>query len=279
MNYSVFHFLFSDPENYIADLLAAQLGEVSFESFMATPHGLDAFIQTKNLDLEKVRNLIIDFAYGAEITFSVENIEDKNWNEEWEKYFFNPIVIDNRCVIHSSFHRDYPKVQYDLTIDPKMAFGTGHHETTSLMVAEILDMDLAGKNVLDMGCGTSVLAILVSMRGATNVTAIDIDNWCVENSIDNIRLNDVSNIEVLQGDASLLPGRKFDVILANINRNILLADMHIYADCLADGGNLYISGFYTEDIPVLEKEAEKNGLAKVNFKEKNNWAMVKMMKK
>ncbi len=277
MNYSVFHFLFSDPDNYIADVLAAKLGEIGFESFISTPDGLDGFIQTKNSDLDKVNTLINDFPYAI-VNYSVENIEDKNWNEEWEKYFFNPIAIDDRCVIHSSFHQDYPKMQYDLIIDPKMAFGTGHHETTSLMVSEILDMDATGKSVLDMGCGTSVLAILASMRGAKEITAIDIDDWCVDNSLDNIKLNNVNNIEVLQGDASLLPGKNFDIILANINRNILLADMKIYAECLTEGGVLYISGFYTEDIPVLEAEAKRNGLTCIYSKEKNNWAMMKMVK-
>lgn len=278
MNYSVFYFSFSNSENFIADLLAAQLGEIGFESFVPVRNGLEAYVQTKKMKGKEIDKLISGFEYDKNMTYTVRNVEDENWNEEWEKYYFKPIVIDDRCVIHSSFHRDYPMVKYDLIIDPKMAFGTGHHETTSLMVSEILDMDIAGKKVLDMGCGTSVLAILASMRGAEEVTAIDIDDWCVENSTENIRLNNVSNIKVLLGDASLLPGRSFDIILANINRNILQADMHIYADCLTKGGVLYMSGFYTEDIPALVTEAKRNGL-EVNYsKEKNNWATVRAVK-
>lgn len=278
MNYSVFYFSFSNSENFIADLLAAQLGEIGFESFVPVRDGLEAYVQTKKMKGKEIDKLISGFEYDKNMTYTVRNVEDENWNEEWEKYYFKPIVIDDRCVIHSSFHRDYPMVKYDLIIDPKMAFGTGHHETTSLMVSEILDMDIAGKKVLDMGCGTSVLAILASMRGAEEVTAIDIDDWCVENSTENIRLNNVSNIKVLLGDASLLPGRSFDIILANINRNILQADMHIYADCLTKGGVLYMSGFYTEDIPALVTEAKRNGL-EVNYsKEKNNWATVRAVK-
>ena len=278
MNYSVFYFSFSNSENFIADLLAAQLGEIGFESFVPVRNGLEAYVQTKKMKGKEIDKLISGFEYDKNMTYTVRNVEDENWNEEWEKYYFKPIVIEDRCVIHSSFHRDYPMVKYDLIIDPKMAFGTGHHETTSLMVSEILDMDIAGKKVLDMGCGTSVLAILASMRGAEEVTAIDIDDWCVENSTENIRLNNVSNIKVLLGDASLLPGRSFDIILANINRNILQADMHIYADCLTKGGVLYMSGFYTEDIPALVTEAKRNGL-EVNYsKEKNNWATVRAVK-
>lgn len=278
MRYSVVHLFFSDPENFIADVLASQLGEIGFESFMTTKEGLDAFIQDSNLDEEAINQVIEDFHFDTSITFTVKNIESKNWNEEWEKYFFEPIVIDNKCVIHSSFHKDFPNLKYDVIIDPKMAFGTGHHETTSLMVSEILKNDFSEKIVLDMGCGTSILAILASMHGAEKVTAMDIDDWCVENSLDNLKLNNINNVEVFLGDASLLHGKVFDVILANINRNILINDMAIYANCLPKNGQLFMSGFYTKDIPTIEKEAEKHGLALQYSKEKNNWAVVKLIK-
>ena len=195
------------------------------------------------------------------------------------KYFFKPIVIDGKCVIHSSFHKDVPKLEYNIIIDPKMSFGTGHHETTSLMVSEILNADFAEKTVLDMGCGTSVLAVLASMRGAKKLTAVDIDDWCVENSLENLALNNISNTEVLHGDASLLSGKSFDIILANINRNILVNDMVTYAACLSENVLLFMSGFYTEDIPIIEKEANKYGLKLLDSKTKNNWAVVKMIKK
>ena len=163
---------------------------------------------------------------NAKVEYTVKEAEDKNWNEEWEKNFFQPIVIGDRCCIHSTFHKDTPKTEYEILINPQMAFGTGHHETTSSIISELLDADLKDKSVLDMGCGTSILAILASMRGANPVTAIDIDDWCVNNSKDNIILNQINNITVELGDASLLKGRKpFDVIIANINRNILLAEI------------------------------------------------------
>ena len=230
-------------------------------------------------EVYKVLNQVIaDFPFDADITFTLESVVNKNWNEEWEKYFFEPIVIDDKCVIHSSFHKDFPMLEYDITIDPKMAFGTGHHETTSLMVSEILKMDFTDKTVLDMGCGTSVLAILASMRGAESLTAIDIDDWCVDNSLDNLKLNNINNIEVFLGDASLLPGKTFDVILANINRNILVNDMHTYAGCLPENGLLFMSGFYTEDVPVIEAKARELGFSMQYFLHKNNWAVVKMKK-
>lgn len=183
-------------------------------------------------------------------------------------------------MIHSTFHKDYPKAEYDIVINPQMAFGTGHHETTSSILGELLEADLKGKSVLDMGCGTSILAILASMRGAEKVTAIDIDDWCVNNSRDNIALNGISNITVELGDASLLNGREpFDVVIANINRNILLQDMPAYAACMKKGSELYISGFYTEDIPVLREKAKSLGMEYVHHREKHNWAAVKFIMK
>ncbi|MFV0391035.1 MAG: 50S ribosomal protein L11 methyltransferase [Paludibacteraceae bacterium] len=279
MNYTVYHFTFVSREDFKSDLLAAQLGEIGFESFILCDDDLDAYIQTKNIDQNKIKSLIAEFPFDREIQYESEEVESKNWNEEWEKYFFEPIEIDNQCVIHSSFHKNFPKLPYDIIIDPKMAFGTGHHETTSLMISEILKMELLGKRVLDMGCGTSVLAILASMREAKKITAIDIDDWCVENSNENIALNHISNIEVLHGDAQLLTGKMFDVILANINRNILLNDLSSYAACLPIGGELLMSGFYSDDVPVLQLEARKQNLELLCANRKNNWAVVKMQKK
>lgn len=181
-------------------------------------------------------------------------------------------------MIHSTFHHDYPHAEYDIVINPQMAFGTGHHETTSSILGELLDADLKGKSVLDMGCGTSILAILASMRGADPVTAIDIDDWCVNNSRDNIALNHISNITVELGDASLLKGRKpFDIIIANINRNILLNDMATYATCMHKGSELYMSGFYVEDIPAIREKAESLGMTFVHHREKNRWVAVKFV--
>lgn len=261
------------------DILSALTAEIGFESFVECEGGMQAYIQQSLFDEEALKNIIDDFPIPeTDITYTITEPEDKDWNEEWEKNFFQPIVIDNRCVIHSTFHKDYPKAEYDIVINPQMAFGTGHHETTSSILGELLDADLKGKSVLDMGCGTSILAILASMRGADPVTAIDIDDWCVNNSRDNIALNNINNITVELGDASLLEGRKpFDVIIANINRNILLNDMAAYTACMHKGSEIYMSGFYVQDIDAIRSKGESLGLKFVHYREKNNWAAVKLI--
>lgn len=278
MNFIQVDFSIEPFEEYIADVLAAELGEIGFDTFIPVENGLQAFIASDKFSSDTLSQLISDFVFDASISYNVTEIESKNWNEEWEKHYFEPIIIDNRCVIHSSFHKDIPQLEFDITIDPKMSFGTGHHETTSLVIGELLNMNLSNKKVLDMGCGTSVLAILAAMKGATDLLAIDIDEWCTENSAENIALNNVSGIKILQGGAELLNNLQFDIILANINRNILLTDMERYADCLTTGGELYMSGFYSEDIPLIEAEANRNGLELTHFKLKNNWAVVKTVK-
>ena len=261
------------------DILSALTAEIGFESFVECEGGMQAYVQQSLFDEEALKGIISDFPIqDTEITYTITEPEDKDWNEEWEKNFFQPIVIDNRCVIHSTFHKDYPKAEYDIVINPQMAFGTGHHETTSSILGELLDADLKGKSVLDMGCGTSILAILASMRGADPVTAIDIDDWCVNNSRDNIALNNIDNITVELGDASLLEGRKpFDVIIANINRNILLNDMAAYTACMHKGSEIYMSGFYVQDIEAIRSKGESLGLKFAHYREKNNWAAVKLI--
>lgn len=278
MNYLEFKLNFLPDEDYVADLLAAELGKIGFESFERTEEGLTAFIDQRSFNETDFSNLLNGFEYAESIRFESREIEQVNWNEEWEKHFFEPIIIGDECLIHSSFHKNLPVAKYDIVIDPKMSFGTGHHETTSLMIGEILQMDLHGKTVLDMGCGTAVLAILAAMKGAKHVTAIDIDTWCVENSIENIHKNNVPEIEVLLGDADSLSGKSFHIIIANINRNILLNDIKKYAACLGAGDALYMSGFYVEDIPLIEQEAAKYHFKLDSYKEKNNWTVVKMTK-
>lgn len=280
MKYFEFTFNTSPCTETVNDVLAAVLGEAGFESFVEREGGLSAYIQQSLCDEETIKNALTDFPLpDTQITYSYVEAEDKNWNEEWEKNFFQPIVIGDRCVIHSTFHTDVPKAEYDIVINPQMAFGTGHHETTSLIIGELLDSELQGKSLLDMGCGTSILAILARMRGAAPCTAIDIDEWCVRNSIENIELNQVTDITVEQGDAAALTGKgPFDIVIANINRNILLNDMKQYVACMHPGSELYMSGFYVDDIPVIREEAERNGLSFVHYKEKNRWAAVKLQK-
>lgn len=279
MKYFEFTFNTNPCTETVNDVLAAVLGEAGFESFVEREGGLSAYIQQSLCDEETIKNALADFPLpNTEITYSYAEAEDKNWNEEWEKNFFQPIVIGDRCVIHSTFHTDVPKAEYDIVINPQMAFGTGHHETTSLIIGELLDSELQGKSLLDMGCGTSILAILARMRGAAPCTAIDIDEWCVRNSIENIELNEVTDITVEQGDAAALAGKgPFDIVIANINRNILLNDMKQYVACMHPGSELYMSGFYVDDIPVIREEAERNGLNFVYSKEKNRWATVKLI--
>lgn len=263
----------------VNDVVSALAAEIGFESFVACEEGVQAYIQQSLFDETALQTLVADFPLpDTQVTYSVVEAEDKNWNEEWEKNFFQPIVIGDRCCIHSTFHKDTPKTEYEILINPQMAFGTGHHETTSSILSELLDADLQGKSVLDMGCGTSILAILASMRGANPVEAIDIDDWCVNNSRDNIALNHIDNITVRLGDASLLEGHApFDVIIANINRNILLADMPRYVACLHPGSELYMSGFYVEDIPVIREKSESLGLRFDHYREKNRWAAAKFI--
>ena len=265
----------------VNDVVSALAGEIGFESFVEWENGVQAYVQQTLFDEEALKDMVDSFPLpDTQISYEIKEAEDKDWNEEWEKNFFQPIVIGDRCCIHSTFHKDTPQTEYEILINPQMAFGTGHHETTSSIICELLDADLEGKSVLDMGCGTSILAILASMRGANPVTAIDIDDWCVNNSRDNIELNGINNITVELGDAALLEGREaFDVIIANINRNILLADMDRYAACMQQGSELFMSGFYVQDIPAIREKAENLGMTFEHHREKNNWAAVKFVMK
>ncbi len=278
MDYIEVKLTIQPQKEYLYDLLSGFLAEIGFESFEKKKDSILAYIPENVYNSSVLEALIADFSYAENITYSLKSIAQINWNEEWEKYFFEPILIGNECLVHSSFHKNLPKAKYEIIIDPKMAFGTGHHETTSLMIEEILSTDFKNKKVLDMGCGTAVLAILAAKKGAQSVLAVDIDDWCVENSLENIQKNNTPEIEVLLGDASLLNGKKFDIILANINRNILQKDMATYAACLEEGGTLYMSGFYQEDIPILEKEAKKHGLKLASNKEKNRWSLMHLFK-
>ncbi len=278
MNYIEVDFTCNPNDEIVAAILPSLIGEIGYESFEETEKGVTAYIQEDIFDEGKLKETLEGFPVDAEISYTVKKVEEKNWNEEWEKNYFQPLIIDDRCIIQSTFHKQPAVYEYNILIDPKMAFGTGHHQTTKLIIREILKMDLKGKSVLDMGCGTAVLAILASMRGADPILAIDIDHWAYDNAIENLQLNNTDNIDVKIGGAELLGAQSFDIILANINRNILLNDIHKYVSVLNHGGELYMSGFYVDDIPAIRRECEKYGLEFIHNSTDNNWTAVKFVK-
>lgn len=222
----------------VTDILSAMLAEIGFESFVRGEDALEAYVPQPLFSRSELDQVLADLPLEVEISYTVQTMEDKNWNEEWEKNYFNPIVIGDECCIHSSFHQPEGTYRYPILIDPKMSFGTGHHQTTLLILKEILAMELSGKCVLDMGCGTGVLAILAAMKGAAPVTAIDIEEWAYNNAMENVVLNGMTSIRVLQGGAELLGEERYDVIFANINRNILLQDLPHYEAVLKQGESL-----------------------------------------
>lgn len=261
------------PREPGTEILIAELGYAGFESFVENQAGVIAYIQKPEWHEDILNDIYILKNDEFTITFTSEEIEQVNWNKEWEKNF-QPIEVDGKCAVRAPFH-EKTDVAYDIVIEPKMSFGTGHHETTHMMIQHILKLDLENKSVLDMGCGTGILAILAEMRGAKLLDAIDIDNWCYLNTVENIERNNCHNITAYEGEASLLDGKKYDIIIANINRNILLKDIGTYASCLNDNGTLLLSGFYVEDIPLISDECEKHKLKFVENIERNNWVAVK----
>ena len=257
------------------EILIAELGYAGFESFVETEEGVTAYIQKEEWNGDILNDIQILESDEFEITYTFEDIEQVNWNEEWEKNF-SPIVVDDVCSVRAPFH-EKPNTQYDIVIEPKMSFGTGHHETTHMMIQHILKNDFKDKSVLDMGCGTGVLAILAEMKGAKPIDAVDFDNWCYLNSIENVERNNCKHITVIEGDASVLINKKYDIIIANINRNILLNDMAVYASCLNKKGILFLSGFYKEDIPLIQQACEKHMLKFEEKLERNNWVSLKFL--
>ena len=278
MNYIEVNFEFTPVSNENREIIAAMLGQIEFDSFSDTKKWIQAYIQESqfsedlmNDTLENVKLIFDNFNY------TITTIEDKNWNAEWEKNF-EPIHISEECRIRAPFHSSEPKYKYEIIIEPKMSFGTGHHATTALMMKQILDFDFSNKEVLDMGCGTGVLGILASLKNAKNVYAVDIDNWSFENTIENAERNNIKNISIKKGDASLLVGKHFDVILANINRNILLNDMAMYVNSINNNGSLILSGFYSQDLPIISDKANQLGLKYENHIENDSWVAVKFSK-
>ena len=275
INYIGYSFKVSPIEPGV-EILIAQLGEAGFESFVENEDGVAAYIQENDWNTEILKDIQILNSNEFKITFEEEVIEQINWNSEWEKNF-NQIQVDDLVSIRAPFHEN-PNLKYDIVIEPKMSFGTGHHETTHMMVQHLLQLDLTNKKTLDMGCGTGILAIFAEMKGAQPIDAIDIDNWCYVNSLENVERNNCKHISVFEGDASLLMNKKYDVIIANINRNILLNDMASYMNCLNDDGIILFSGFYQEDIPIIDAEVSKYGLTLDKIIERNNWVSLKYIK-
>jgi ribosomal protein L11 methyltransferase len=267
---------FVTPRNLGIEILIAELGHVGFESFVENDNGVTAYIQKQEWNSKILDDLYILDSNEFKIKYSHYEVIQTNWNKEWEENF-KPIQVDGQVSVRAPFHEN-PSLKFDIVIEPKMSFGTGHHETTHMMIQHLLALDLKNKKVLDMGCGTGILAIFAEMKGAQPTDAIDIDNWCYQNSIENVQRNACKHITVLEGDSSLMKGKKYDVIIANINRNILLSDMKIYTDSLDQEGTLLLSGFYKDDMVVIESEVIKYGLVLDKMIQKNNWVALKYLK-
>jgi len=264
------------PKQPATEILIAELGSVGFESFVENEEGVTAYIQKNDWNASILDDIYVMSSNEFSITFNQNEVAQTNWNAEWEKNF-TAIQVDNTVSIRAPFHEN-PNLPYDIVIEPKMSFGTGHHETTHMMIQHLMTLDLQDKKVLDMGCGTGILAIFAEMKGAKPLDAIDIDNWCYVNSLENVARNNCKEITVYEGDASLLKDKKYDVIIANINRNILLNDMKTYASCLNENGVLLLSGFYKEDIPIIEEETTKYKLNLEQVIDRNNWVALKYTK-
>ncbi|MGB0777664.1 MAG: 50S ribosomal protein L11 methyltransferase [Flavobacteriaceae bacterium] len=275
-NYIGVYFKF---ENFpaVSEALVAELGQLEFESFVEEEGKLEAYIPEETWDPKLLKGVYVLNSGEFEITYEIKNIEQVNWNEQWEKNF-DPLEVDGKVYIRAPFH-PHRDLAYEIVIEPKMSFGTGHHETTHLMIQHLLDLDLTGKKVLDMGSGTGILAIFSEMRGASAVDAIDIDQWCFENAIENIERNNAKYIRAEHGAVELLQDRSYDLVIANINRNILLEDMPAYIETLMSGGVLLLSGFYSEDLDLIKEKAEQLGMSFISVLDRNNWNAAKFVKK
>ena len=275
MNYIEYDFTVS-PTEMGAEILMAELAEVGFDSFEDTPTGIKAYIPKDSWNEQILQDIYLLSNPEFTISYQITEIEQVNWNEEWEKNF-SPIVVENLCTVRANFH-PVPNTRYDIVITPKMSFGTGHHETTYMMLQQLLPLSLEDTKVLDMGCGTGILAIMAALRGARDITAIDIDPWCVENATENVQQNNCSFITIKEGDVSLIAGEQYKLILANINRNILLSDIPAYTQALLPQGLLLVSGFYEEDLPAIKEKCQEVGLTYLSHIERNRWVSAKFQR-
>ncbi|PST82133.1 50S ribosomal protein L11 methyltransferase [Pedobacter yulinensis] len=271
MQYTRVVFTFEEAEEYQQDLLISELADLGFDSFEQDVQGLSAYIQSDLFDDQALRRLIDSFAPGLRCQYTVAALETQNWNETWEKNF-NPLLIANACYVRATFHEPNPAVPFEIVIDPKMSFGTGHHQTTAMMIRYLLELEPAGQSVLDMGAGTGILAILAAKKGASKLLAIDYDEICCESMSENAALNGVSNLRILHGSKEVIPDEEFDLILANINRNILLDQIARYTEVLAPGGTILFSGFYeAPDLQLITEQCNRSGLRYIDHKKDGEW--------
>ena len=272
-----FEYTFTAPSSDIQhDMLTTMLAEIGFDSFMDEDYALKAYCSTDSRDDMAVENLLLDPAFTDLRLLKVEEMPDKDWNELWEASY-QPVVVNERCRVRAPFHEPDPSFEFDLVIEPKMSFGTANHETTAQIIQLMLETDFKGKEVLDMGSGTAVLAILAKKLGAGHTVAIDNDEWAYRNAFTNVDLNGGSDIDIILGDALSIQGQ-YDVVLANINRNILLRDMHYYVEAMKPGAHIFFSGFYTEDLESIKVEAERLGLHYERHLTRNNWVAAEFVK-
>ena len=278
MEYKKVAFSFSQIEEYQKDLLIAELADVGFDTFEDTEKGFDAFIIADQFNEAALTEVLMGYGDELQYTYLIHDIEPENWNEEWEKNF-SPLIIADTCYVRATFHEPQPQYQYEIVIDPKMAFGTGHHQTTTMMMEYILEVDVADKVILDMGAGTGILAILASKRGARELIAIDNDDVCYESAIENAALNGIDNLTSLCGSKEAIPAIDFDIIFANINRNILLDQIESYAKVLKQNGTILFSGFYeSPDLGMITSHCEQFKLNYVNHKKIGDWVAAKFVK-
>lgn len=278
MRYTAVTFTSDRMEDWQQDLLIDALGEIGYDTFEDADQGFVAYIPTANLDLQALETVLLHHTHGFDVSYGIQELEGQNWNKLWESNF-NPITVADQCYVRATFHAPRPDMPYEIVIDPKMSFGTGHHQTTSMMLTYILENDFQDKEVLDMGCGTGILAILASKRGAKYVLAVDYDDVCVASVEENNLLNHIANVEAALGSKEAIAGKVFDVILANINRNILLDQLEQYARSLKPAGVLYMSGFYDgEDLAILTDKAKEVGFVYESKKVLDNWCAAKFIK-
>ncbi|WP_316794587.1 50S ribosomal protein L11 methyltransferase [Pedobacter frigoris] len=271
MQYIQVTFHFNKVEEYQKDLLIDELANIGYNTFEDTQDGFSAFVDFDHYSESQLKEMLFQFEGELEYTYTVTEIAAENWNEEWEKNF-EPLIIDEQCYVRATFHQPQPQYKHEIVIDPKMAFGTGHHQTTTMMMQYILSADISNKDILDMGCGTGILAILAAKRGAKKLVAIDNDEVCYLSAIENSALNSIENIEAICGGKEVIPNAAFDTILANINRNILLDQISTYSNVLNSGGSIYFSGFYeSPDLDMITEECQKFGIHYIDHKKIGEW--------